>query len=264
MWCESYNEGVAIHPKALCLLTILLSKFSLLAQDKPLGDVTRESRAGKSQVPHAAKVITNEDFAGPVAQPVKVTDDPTEVVKRAEISLRHDTQHVCRSESAGNQGPQRGWTRTQVIEISGADRIHMVSNDSTSKEGSIEYIVVDKRVYVKSAITSWQRAEKLGWDEPKLTQLLYSSGIPNEMKFGYAPGDLKFIRTETIGGSPTFLYQDVIHAFAIDRTIRIWIGTNDGLLRRSEMTTGDPDTGSRDSESTNCSYGTAPAIQSPL
>jgi hypothetical protein len=94
--------------------------------------------------------------------------------------------------------------------------------------------------------------------------MLASAGIPDELKFRYSPDELKFVQTDSIAGSPVLMYESVIHTVDMDRTIRIWIGANDGLLRRSEMKALGKDNSPSWQTKTTCSYGNAPQIQAPM
>jgi len=242
--------------------SLLIFAAPSVAQEKSLADIARETREKKAQSSKPAKVITTDDFAGTPPQPVKSTDDPPEVVKRAGMALVQDAQHVCHSESSGNSGP--GWVKSHVVEVAGAGREHIVFNDSSSKDGRLEYTVIDHHVYVKSGGNGWQPAEKAGWNDAQLSGMLVSAGIPDELKFGYSPEQLKFVQIDTIAGSPALLYESLLHTFDMDRTIRIWIGANDGLFRRSEMTTRGKNNSPSWQTKTTCSYGSAPQIQAPM
>jgi hypothetical protein len=250
---------------ALLFLTVLGSANSLAAQDEPLGDVAREARARKSQAQKPAKIITNDEMEGRAGQPVSASDDPLTVVNRARTALLRDRLHVCRRETAGNSGP--GWMDSRLIEVSGPDRKHILVNNDP-KQGRSEYIIVAERVYFRSGNGPWERSwEKRGWDESKLAQLLESMELPEVLKFGFGAGDLKLIRTESVDGAPAFLYQYSVHAGDMDRTISIWIGANDGLPRKTDMTTVTRSYGSAAvswREAASCSYGGDVVIAAPM
>ena len=248
---------------ALILFVALGFANSAQGQEKSLADIARETREKKAQSAKPAKVITTEDFSGVPADPVKPTDDPIAVMKRAGVALLRDTQHVCQSNSTGNSGP--GWTKSQIVQVAGPGRQHLVMSDSDSKDGKMEYVVIEGRVYVKVGAGAWQSAEKNGWNGTQLSGMLASAGIPDELKFGYSPEQLKFVRAETIAGSPVLAYESLLHTIEMERTIRIWIGANDGMLRRSEMNTRGIGTGASSWQtSTTCSYGNAPQIEAPI
>jgi len=140
-----------------------------------------------------------------------------------------------------------------------------VVSDSSTKDGRLEYVVIEHRVYVKSGTSSWQPAEKIGWNEAQLAGMLGSAGIPDELKFGYSPEQLKYVRTDTIAGSTTLIYESVLHTYDMDRTIQIWIGANDGLPRKSQMTTLGKGSGASSWQTnTTCSYRAAPQIEAPM
>ena len=251
-----------MRPIGLLLFLTLSFAYPAQSQEKSLADIARETREKKAQSAKPAKVITTEDFAGVPAQPVKSTDDPPGVVKRAGIALVKDTQHVCQSESNGNSGP--GWVKSQVVQIAGTGRKHIVLNDSSSKDGRLEYVAVENRVYVKSGGGVWQSAERMGWNEAQLSGMLAGVGIPDELKFGYSPEQLKFVRMDTVAGFPGLLYESQLHTIEMDRTIRIWVGANDGFFRQSEMSTQGKGNSSSWQTKTTCSYGNAPQILAPM
>jgi hypothetical protein len=233
------------------------------AQEKSLADIARETREKKAQNAKPTKVITTEDFSGVAAEPVKPTDDPIAVVKRAGMALARDTQHICQSNSSGNSGP--GWEKSQIFQVAGQGRQRLLTNDNGAKDGRLEYVVINGRVYMKSGGAAWQSAEKNGWNDTQLSGMLASAGIPDELKFGYSVEQLKFVRVDTIAGSEVLEYESLIHTYDMERTIRVWIGANDGMLYRSEMTTRGIGQGATSwRTSTTCSYGTAPQIEAPI
>jgi hypothetical protein len=244
---------------------ILLFAVSTRAQDKPLGDVAREARAGKSESAHAAKVITNDELGGRSAEPVAATDDPVQVVGRARVGLLRDTLHVCRREAVGNSGP--GWTDTRVMEVAG-ERKHFATSNGDTKQGRAEYIIIAGRVYMKTPNGPWQRpADKQGMDETRVAQMIESTGLPDVLNFQYDSSTLKLIRNEAVEGAPAFLYQYHVQAGDMERTISIWIGANDGLFRKSEMQTVTRSYGSAPimwRETATCSYGGNVLIEAPL
>ena len=145
----------------------LISAAPSVAQEKSLTDIARETREKKAQSSKPARVITTDDFAGTPAEPVKPTDDPSGVVNRAGVALVKDAQHVCQTESSGNSGP--GWTKSQIVEVAGTGREHILINDGSSKDSRLEYVVFDNRAYLKSGALGWQPAEKAGWNETQLS-----------------------------------------------------------------------------------------------
>jgi len=149
--------------------------------------------------------------------------------------------------------------------VAGPGRQRLLTNNSDSKDGRLEYVAIEGRVYVKSGAGGWQSASKSGWNETQLAGMLESAGIPDELKFRYSAEQLKFVRAETIAGSTVLAYESLIQTYDMDRTIRIWIGANDGTLRRSEMITRGKGQGAISWQtSTTCSYRTAPQIEAPM
>jgi hypothetical protein len=80
---------------ALTVAAVLIFAMFAPAQDQPMGDVARQARSAKSQVPHASKVVTNEDL-GPELGPVSETDDPAKVVNKARRAWLADMPRTCR------------------------------------------------------------------------------------------------------------------------------------------------------------------------
>jgi len=97
-----------------------------------------------------------------------------------------------------------------------------------------------------------------------LSGMLAGVGIPDELKFGYSSEQLKFVRMDTLAGSPGLLYESQLHTIEMDRTIRIWVGANDGFFRQSEMSTQGKGNSSSWQTKTTCSYGNAPQILAPM
>lgn len=242
---------------------VLAFAIPLAAQERPLGDVARESRANKDKTSRPTKVITNEELGGGTPEPVKATDDPVQVVFKARAALLKDTQHVCRVEANGNSGP--GWTDSTLVEVGGADRRHFLQIKNPDR---VEYIVIGQRVYAKLGNGSWESSwGQKGVDEAKLAQMLEGMGVSQAMFFGYGPGELKMVRSEAVGGVPALLYEDKIHAGDMDRTISIWVGANDGLPRKTEMQTVTRTWGSAPivwRETMTCFYGGTISIREPM
>jgi hypothetical protein len=127
----------------LILAAILIPGTSLCAQDKPLGDIARETRAQKAQAPRAAKVITNDD--GNPSSPVAATDDPRSVVNKARLALLRDPNHSCRLHSTGNSGP--GWSDDRTAEVAFGDQLHITVNNPGSNPAHGEWIFIGKDGY---------------------------------------------------------------------------------------------------------------------
>jgi hypothetical protein len=224
-------------------------------QDRPLGDVARETRAQTSQAPKPAKVLVSE---GSDLHPVSASDDPLEVMTRAAAALLHDTSHRCQEQASGNSGPRPGWSELTLTEIAAPDRVHVIGEFTNPKRRE-EEIFVGGEVYHKADNGPWEKIDAM-------REAPVNGGamtVPNELKFGYKKGDLKLVGAETINGSPTLHYQDKIRDFAIDRTIDIWVGSNDNLPRRTAMVTHDLRTKIESQETTDCTYDTNIKLEPP-
>jgi hypothetical protein len=248
----------------MLMATAVSCAISSAAQDKPLGDVAREARANKTPSP-GGKVYTNEDSnAAPPAAPLTAADDPLDVVNKARDLLLRDTAHSCRREASGNSGP--GWSDNRFIEV-GPDRLHIFTTGGGPKPERTEYIVVNGHVYYRGGMGPWQRPNQIGWDEARLAQFLQAEELPDVLKFGYGRGNLKFMREEAVDGVPAFLYQYLIHAGDMERTISIWVGINDHLPHKTYMLTVTRSALTAPviwHESTSCTYGVAGDIQPPI
>ena len=237
---------------AATLITIGTFSFS---QDRPLGDVAREAR--KSGSPKSKKVFTDEDSEPKALKP---EDDPLDVINRARLALIHDS-HRCRDEASGNSGP--GWARTETTEVSGRDRVHLivVNQRPTSNQG--EWIIIDDDAYVRSENSAWRKTVPLEMGihpGSRAVEVL----IPDPLKFGYKHGDFRLAGRDSIDGRPAFLYQFEIHSADMDRVIKLWISTNDGLLRRSDMSTLDKSMGTSWRQTDSCAYDVNVTIESPM
>lgn len=247
----------------ICAATILSLSH---AQEKPLGDVAREARTGKTPSAHPAKVITNEEDT-----PVKAltpADNPATVVSQAGLALLRDSGHRCSRETSGNSGP--GWADTRVTEVAGRGRLHFIMNELRPTPKLAEFIIIGGDGYRRTGNGPW---EKLSAQEMKLPQqgalaaTSAASQLPDVLKFRYEGNDLKFVAPDQIDGVPTFLYQYSVHAGDMDRTIRIWIGVNDNLPRKTQMNTVTKESLSQPitwQESTSCAYGVTNKIDPPI
>jgi hypothetical protein len=233
------------------------------AQDKPLGDVAREARADKSQAPHATKVVTNEDF-GPHLEPVGENEDPAEVVNKARAALLADTAYTRLQETSNNSGP--GSSSEGVIEIAG-DRAHMTTNRiGGGGPGRDEYIFIGNDSYHRNGNGPWEKFPS----QPSRTGPMPIGGIPEALAMSYGSGELELIRRETVNGAPTLLYETKFHPGGVsirDRTIDIWIGANDHLPRKVQMTDAENEPHLApiiNRETTTWSYGPVPKIEPPM
>jgi hypothetical protein len=259
--------GGALRRAGAVFLMILFSGICLSAQDKPLGDIAREARAEKSQAPHAAKVLTDDDIGGGAAvAPVNPKDDPVVVLNKARIGVLHDTNHTCVLESTGNSGP--GWNDRRTVEVSGAGRLHITLRSKSPTNDPSEYLIVENQVFDRRPGGPRERADaKAVGDAKSLAEIEQAALLPQVFKFGFSSGDLKFLGGQTLGVTPTLRYQYQGHVYNMDRTIDIWIGADDGLPRKTEMLTVTRDTITatvRWSESFSCTYGGNDVIKAPM
>jgi hypothetical protein len=225
-------------------------------QDRPLGDVARETRAQTAQTAKPARTLVSE---GSNPTPVSAGDDPVDVVTRAAAALVHASSLRCEMRSSGNSGPRPGWSRVEIIETEGADRVHTVG-ELTNPHRREETIYIGGEVYGKLDNGPWEKTDAL-----KGTHVNGGAmALPDELKFGYKKGDLNLTGVQFINGSPTLHYQDKVRDIAIDRTIEIWIGSNDNLPRRTAMVTHDLQMKTDWQETTDCTYGLSITIEPPL
>jgi hypothetical protein len=250
----------AVCATSVVAIFLIASRFCS-AQDKPIGDVARETRAQKSEGHHAKKVVTNDDLSS-AGGPVQESDDPVTVVREAWRAFLADAGHTCHGELTNNSGP--GSVETSLMEAQGQDRIHMVINGHGGPAGDSEVIVIGNDKYGRFGTRPWQK---------------YTNYVPGEIPFArlseivYDSG-LKLVRRETIGGSLTFLYEYKYHPGGVNirnTTDDIWIGADDHRIRKAQMlftesysTTGSM-TGSWVTRYTvTCSYGPVPEIKPPI
>ncbi|MGO9088020.1 MAG: hypothetical protein ACLQBK_22615 [Candidatus Sulfotelmatobacter sp.] len=245
---------------AFVLGTMILGTMILgttcLAQDQPLGDVARETRARTAQAPKPAKVLSNEETDG---RAITASDDPVDVVTKAVAAMLRDTSHSCRKVVSGNAP---GLPLTRLIEIGGSDRLHMTVEQSSPQRILADLIVIGNDVYERTG-GPWQKANP---QENAQYQAAFglSSLIPEELKFGYTRENLKLVGPMVIGGSAAFQYQFTSHDSESNRTINIWVGAGDYLPRRTEILTQSLRTKINQHETTDCTYGTNITIEPPF
>jgi hypothetical protein len=240
------------HGMLTAAAALLLVSFSR-AQDQPLGDVARQSREQTSHVKKPAKVFSNEETDGRALTP---SDDPIKVVRKAAAAMLHDTSHRCRESATGNSGP--GWSEVTVTEVAGTDRIRLAKEKG---ENAGEMILIGDNGYRRVGIGPWEKMDSR--EVTYRTSALDAIKLPDELRFGYNPEDLKLNGTETIAGTPTFHYQWSVSSPMIRRTIDIWVGVKDNLPRKTEMQSYDPMTKLQWHETTECTYGVAITIEPP-
>ena len=258
---ETEAGGMKVAARVTWILAIILvsGTFSS-AQDKPLGDVAREARAGKSDSAHATKVVTNEDF-GPHLEPVGENEDPAEVLNKARAALLADTVHTCRHQITNNSGP--GSFVESLTETAGPDRVHVTINRlGGSDPGRYELIVIGNDTYHRTGNAAWQK------DAGHTGLPAQIGGLAEGLSYGSS--GFKLVRRETIDGSPTFLYENKFRAGSLDKTIDIWVGANDHLPRKTEITAVTNDSGNSHvaptitRDTSTYSYGPVSEIKPPM
>jgi hypothetical protein len=227
------------------------------AQDRPLGDVARETRAQVAQSPKPSKTLTIDESGAAIS----ATDDPLDVVTKAAAAMLRDTSPLrCHQLGSGSSHP--GLIQEMTTEFVGNDRIHLIGVQGNQ---SIETILIGKDAYRKIGNAAWAKIDRMEFSMFGLSAFK----LPDQLKFGYKPGDLRLIGPEMIGGVPTLHYQSKVHDITLDRTIDIWVGVNDGLPRKTEMSdemtpNGRPQPKTSWDETTDCTYGIDIKIEAPM
>lgn len=194
----------------------------MFAQEPTLGDVARASRARHASAPKPAKVFSNE---GSNPQAIKDGEDPLEVFTRARTSFLHDTSHRCQEESFNNSGP--GSHRITTTEVASADRMRVAFQDGSDRG---ERLLVGN-TYYQNAGGSWRKLTSP--QEVNQGRITFPAAlIPQELQFGFQPGDLKPRGDQVVEGVRTVLYRFVTHTYEMDRTV------NCGSERRTACPTG--------------------------
>jgi len=145
---------------ALMISTMMLIRASCPAQDRPLGDVARETRAQTSRAPAPAKVLTNEETNG---RAITANDDPLEVVTQAATAMLSDASHRCRKVVSGRIGG--GLPEVTVTEIAGAGRFRIIQEKMYPKYIQGEEIIIGNDGYRRTGNGPWERigAVELAW-----------------------------------------------------------------------------------------------------
>jgi len=250
--------GAGVRNTAIAA-TLAFGTFCLVqvnsAQDRPLGDVARETRARTAQS-KPAKTLTSD---GPETA-VTASDDPLEVITKAATAMLRDNSHRCHEMASGNSGPRPGWTQVVTTEFAGDDRMRVVADQGDQPS---EMIMIGKQGYRKLGNGPWAKIDpmEMAWYQTYAPNALK---LPDELKFGYKPGDVKLIGPEVIKGVSTFHYQFKVRDSFIDRTVDIWVGAGDRLPRKTEMMTYDPKMGTSWHTTTECTYGIEIKIEAPM
>ena len=247
--------GLKIHgltiAATLGLVALRVSPTSY-AQDRPLGDVARETRSQTAQS-KPAKTLTGDGQSS-----VNASDDPLGVITKAAEAMVRDNSHRCHEVSSGNSGP--GWTEVVTTEF-GNDRMRVVGEQGNQPS---ETIMIGKQGYRKIGSGPWAKIDpgEMSWYQTWTSPATFK--LPDELKFGYKPGDLKLIGPEVIKGVSTFHYQFKVRDSFIDRAVDIWVGAGDGLPRKTEMMTHDLQMKTSSHTTTECTYGIEITIEPPM
>jgi hypothetical protein len=240
-------------------------------QGQSLGDLARATREKKPDSPHAAKVVTDEDF-GPHIEPIGEKEDPADVVNKSRAALVADRAHTCRREMSNNSGP--GSSTETVAEIAGPERMHLTTNRTGGlAPGHSELIIIGKDMYHREGSGPWMKDSArssfpgpIGGVPDGLSRV-YSAGVPAKSPWGT---NLSMIAQENVSGSATFVYEDKFHPGGVDtrtQTDDIWVGANDHLPRKAQtvLVTSNPGMAAIvDRDTMVCSYGTVPEIKPPM
>src|SRR5215469_7577568 len=248
----------AVNMKWFWIATSVIISSAIVssAQEKPLGDVARETRAAKSDS-HAKKVVTNDDLAAH-SDPIGANEGPVEAVNKARVALLADHTHSCLREATGNSGP--GWSESRLTRIA-ADRAQITANGANQPGG--EYITIGGDVYRRVFGRPW---EKLQAAEAKLVAE-HRFDLPDVLEFAFSQGGLKFVGQENIEGVLTFHYGFKAHVVDMDRTIDIWLRANDHLPLKTHMVTTTTSALTAPitwEESASCTYGQIFRIERPM
>ena len=246
------------------MVAALLSSAKLgCAQDEPMGDAARKARSEKSQASHASKVVTDDDL-GPQLTPVSETDDPGQVLKRAERAWLTDMPRTCRESASNNSGP--GSSSETLREIAAPDRGHIeITQRGGMDPGRTELITIGNDMYSRKGTGAWRKDSAEG--NPYGPVML--NRLPEELTSDWGSG-LKLIRRDTVGGALTFQYEVKFHPGGVDtrnRTIDFWVGAKDNLLRKLETVNTElpPIVGGATFRNTmTCSYGPVPEVKPPI
>ncbi len=227
------------------------------AQDRPLGDVARETRAQTAQAPKPAKVLSNEETEG---RAITANDDPVDVLAKAAAAVLRDTSHSCREVVSGTFA---GTPLVKLTEIGGPDRVHVMVEQTSPQRTLGNLIVIGNDAYGKMGDGPWQKSSPA--ESVKIRASIEPPAlIPGELANGYNPQNLKVVGPMVIQGSATFQYQSSFHGPDADRTVNIWVGAGDYLPRRTQVLMHALNTTTHQVTTTDCTYGTKITIDPPL
>jgi hypothetical protein len=227
------------------------------AQDRPLGDVARETRAQTAEAPKPAKVLSNEETDG---RAITASDDPVDVLAKAKAAVLRDTSHSCREVVSGTFA---GTPVVKLTEIAGPDRVHVTVEQSSPQRTLGNLIVIGNDAYGKVGDGPWQKASPA--DSVRIrASIELAALIPGELANGYNPQNLKLVGPTVIQGSATLQYQSSFHGPDANRTINIWVGAGDYLPRRTQVLMHALNTTTQQVTTTDCTYGTKITIEPPL
>ena len=225
-----------------------------------MGDIARQAREQRAAAAHATKVVTDETL-GPA--PVSETDSPIEVVNKAGHFLSRDSFHSCIHQKTG--GP--GESFEILVELDGPDRMRIVKRSSSDPQ-PFDNIFIGTAAYRRTGNGPWHRDAQ---DSP--VSASQRDRLPENLSeaLSYANADLKLVRRDVADDAPVFLYETEFHAGGAsqrDGTLDIWIGINDGLIRKVKMRTVESGASSVtpvvSTDTFTCSYGRVPAIKPPM
>ncbi len=234
--------------------TVLLGSLCL-GQERPLGDVARETRARTAA--KAVRVLTNEDAS---LRPVTATDDPLTVLEQAADALLRDTSHRCVKVISGNLA--RGGPSVAMIEVAGVERFRMTRERFQPSYWRSETILISGDVYQKEGPSRWMKqsgAESLWYQGNRSTLLM----LPEPASFGDAMEGLKLVGPEVHAGAQTFHYRSETRDGSMNRTLDIWVGSQDSLPRETDLSTYYTRSRSGMRETTSCTFDPTIKVEAP-
>jgi len=211
------------------------------------------TRVETSEALDVPQVLTDEDI-GPVA--ISVKDNPAAVVNKAAWALIADNMHSCTSERI------EGSLAETVFHVAGPDRVHLLNRQSGNSQPPFEVIVIGTNQYHRDSDGPWQKDAQDGTH-----YLIVMHQIPLGFFLGSQNKDLKLIRRDVIGGSPTFKYEVVVHPDGVitrETILDIWIGIKDGLPRKYLMRPLEKIFTHIERDTFTCSYANVPDIEPPI
>ena len=231
----------------------------------------RRPAPGTTTTPANSAVAAAERQLAPDNRPdlIRESDDPQTVVTNAEKAIRQVAQpYRCQFQSSTQSGP--GSTENTILEVASPERYRELVRERSGREPvhEREVIMVLDDGYWRENSGPWQRVS------PERMAFAKKYGIPLPIMsgFGYrfdgsdgptARAALKFGGRQILDGTPVFVYDFRAEAIVGEgKTLRYWIGTQDGLPHKTEEVQLSKDFGTARMV-TVCAYGHAIVIEPP-